>query len=164
MTEALVGIVMGSDSDWEVMQHAAHRLTEFGVAHEARVVSAHRTPDQLYRYAEDAAGRGLRCIIAGAGGAAHLPGMLAAKTTLPVLGVPIPTKHLQGLDSLLSIVQMPAGIPVATFAIGNSGAGNAGLYAVAILALNDSDLSDKLDEFRRTQERRVLDLKLPEPS
>ncbi len=164
MTEALVGIVMGSDSDWEVMQHAARRLREFGVAHEARVVSAHRTPDQLYRYAEDAAGRGLRCIIAGAGGAAHLPGMLAAKTTLPVLGVPIPTKHLQGLDSLLSIVQMPAGIPVATFAIGTAGAGNAGLYAVAILALNDSDLSERLDEFRRTQERRVLDLKLPEPS
>ncbi len=128
------------------------------------MVSAHRTPDQLYRYAEDAAGRGLRCIIAGAGGAAHLPGMLAAKTTLPVLGVPIPTKHLQGLDSLLSIVQMPAGVPVATFAIGNAGAGNAGLYAVAILALTDSDLSDRLDEFRRTQERRVLDLKLPEPS
>ncbi|MEA2722936.1 MAG: 5-(carboxyamino)imidazole ribonucleotide mutase [Gemmatimonadales bacterium] len=164
MTEPLVGIVMGSDSDWEIMQHAARRLTEFGVAHEARVVSAHRTPDQLYRYAEDAAGRGLRCIIAGAGGAAHLPGMLAAKTTLPVLGVPIPTKHLQGLDSLLSIVQMPAGIPVATFAIGTAGAGNAGLYAVAILALNDPDLSHRLDEFRRTQERRVLDLKLPEPS
>jgi 5-(carboxyamino)imidazole ribonucleotide mutase len=164
MTEPLVGIVMGSDSDWEVMQHAARRLTEFGVAHEARVVSAHRTPDQLYRYAEDAAGRGLRCIIAGAGGAAHLPGMLAAKTTLPVLGVPIPTKHLQGLDSLLSIVQMPAGIPVATFAIGNAGAGNAGLYAVAILALNDSDLGERLEEFRRTQERQVLDLKLPEPS
>jgi len=163
MTEPLVGIVMGSDSDWEIMQHAARRLTEFGVAHEARVVSAHRTPDQLYRYAEDAAGRGLRCIIAGAGGAAHLPGMLAAKTTLPVLGVPIPTKHLQGLDSLLSIVQMPAGIPVATFAIGTAGAGNAGLYAVAILALNDSDLSEQLDEFRRTQERRVLDLKLPDP-
>jgi 5-(carboxyamino)imidazole ribonucleotide mutase len=164
MKEALVGIVMGSDSDWEIMQHAARRLTEFGVTHEARVVSAHRTPDQLYRYAEDAAGRGLRCIIAGAGGAAHLPGMLAAKTTLPVLGVPIPTKHLQGLDSLLSIVQMPAGIPVATFAIGTAGAGNAGLYAVAILALNDPELSERLDEFRRTQERRVLDLKLPEPS
>ena len=164
MTEPLVGIVMGSDSDWEVMQHAARRLTEFGVAHEARVVSAHRTPDQLYRYAEDAAGRGLRCIIAGAGGAAHLPGMLAAKTTLPVLGVPIPTKHLQGLDSLLSIVQMPAGTPVATFAIGNAGAGNAGLYAVAILALNAPELSERLDEFRRTQERRVPDLKLPEPS
>lgn len=155
---------MGSDSDWEVMQHAARRLSEFGVAHEARVVSAHRTPDQLYRYAEDAASRGLRCIIAGAGGAAHLPGMLAAKTTLPVLGVPIPTKHLQGLDSLLSIVQMPAGIPVATFAIGNAGAGNAGLYAVSILALNDSGLSERLEEFRRAQERRVLDLKLPEAS
>jgi 5-(carboxyamino)imidazole ribonucleotide mutase len=164
MAQPLVGIVMGSDSDWEVMQHAARRLIEFDVEHEARVVSAHRTPDQLYRYAEDAAGRGLRCIIAGAGGAAHLPGMLAAKTTLPVLGVPIPTKHLQGLDSLLSIVQMPAGVPVATFAIGNAGAGNAGLYAVAILALNDPDLSERLDEFRRTQERRVLDLKLPEPS
>jgi 5-(carboxyamino)imidazole ribonucleotide mutase len=164
MTQPLVGIVMGSDSDWEVMQHAARRLTEFGVAHESRVVSAHRTPDQLYRYAEDAASRGLRCIIAGAGGAAHLPGMLAAKTTLPVLGVPIPTKHLQGLDSLLSIVQMPAGIPVATFAIGNAGAGNAGLYAISILALNDADLSERLDEFRRTQERRVLDLKLPESS
>ena len=162
MTQPLVGIVMGSDSDWEVMQHAARQLTDFGVAHEARVVSAHRTPDQLYRYAEAAAGRGLRCIIAGAGGAAHLPGMLAAKTTLPVLGVPIPTKHLQGLDSLLSIVQMPAGIPVATFAIGTAGAGNAGLYAVSILALNDSELSERLDEFRRTQERRVLDLKLPE--
>jgi 5-(carboxyamino)imidazole ribonucleotide mutase len=164
MAQPLVGIVMGSDSDWEVMQHAARRLTEFGVAHEARVVSAHRTPDQLYRYAEDAAGRGLRCIIAGAGGAAHLPGMLAAKTTLPVLGVPIPTKHLQGLDSLLSIVQMPAGIPVATFAIGNAGAGNAGLYAVSILALNDAELSERLDEFRRAQEQRVLDLKLPDPS
>ncbi|HEX5962226.1 MAG TPA: 5-(carboxyamino)imidazole ribonucleotide mutase [Gemmatimonadales bacterium] len=164
MTQPLVGIVMGSDSDWEVMQHAARRLVEFDVEHEARVVSAHRTPDQLYRYAEDAAGRGLRCIIAGAGGAAHLPGMLAAKTTLPVLGVPIPTKHLQGLDSLLSIVQMPAGVPVATFAIGNAGAGNAGLYAVAILALNDPELSERLDEFRRTQERKVLDLKLPEPS
>ncbi len=164
MAQPLVGIVMGSDSDWEVMQHAARRLTEFGVAHEARVVSAHRTPDQLYRYAEDAAARGLRCIIAGAGGAAHLPGMLAAKTTLPVLGVPIPTKHLQGLDSLLSIGQMPAGIPVATFAIGNAGAGNAGLYAVSILALNDSELGERLEEFRRAQERRVLDLKLPESS
>jgi 5-(carboxyamino)imidazole ribonucleotide mutase len=164
MTQPLVGIVMGSDSDWEVMQHAARRLTEFGVAHEARVVSAHRTPDQLYRYAEDAASRGLRCIIAGAGGAAHLPGMLAAKTTLPVLGVPIPTKHLQGLDSLLSIVQMPAGIPVATFAIGSAGAGNAGLYAVSILALSHAELAERLEEFRRVQEQRVLDLKLPEPS
>jgi 5-(carboxyamino)imidazole ribonucleotide mutase len=164
MGQPLVGIVMGSDSDWEVMQHAARRLAEFSVDYEARVVSAHRTPDLLYRYAEDAPGRGLRCIIAGAGGAAHLPGMLAAKTTLPVLGVPVPTKHLQGLDSLLSIVQMPAGIPVATFAIGTSGAGNAGLYAIAILALNDAELAERLDEFRRTQERRALDLRLPEPS
>jgi 5-(carboxyamino)imidazole ribonucleotide mutase len=164
MTEPLVGIVMGSDSDWEVMQHAARRLTEFGVNYESRVVSAHRTPDLLYRYAEDAPGRGLRCIIAGAGGSAHLPGMLAAKTTIPVLGVPVPTKHLQGLDSLLSIVQMPAGIPVATFAIGSAGAGNAGLYAVAILALNDPDLAERLEEFRRTQEKRALDLRLPELS
>lgn len=164
MTEPVVGIVMGSDSDWDVMQHAARRLADFGVTHEARVVSAHRTPDLLYRYAEDAAGRGLRCIIAGAGGAAHLPGMLAAKTTIPVLGVPIPTKHLQGLDSLLSIVQMPAGIPVGTFAIGSAGAGNAALYAIAILALQDAELADRLEEFRRTQERRALDLRLPELS
>ena len=131
MTQPVVGIVMGSDSDWEVMQHAAQRLLDFRVEHEARVVSAHRTPDLLYRYAEDAAGRGLRCIIAGAGGAAHLPGMLASKTTLPVLGVPIPSRHLQGLDSLLSIVQMPKGVPVATVAIGASGAANAGLLAVS---------------------------------
>jgi 5-(carboxyamino)imidazole ribonucleotide mutase len=164
MTQPVVGIVMGSDSDWEVMQHAARRLVDFGVGHEARVVSAHRTPDLLYRYAEDATGRGLKCIIAGAGGSAHLPGMLAAKTALPVLGVPIPTKHLQGLDSLLSIVQMPAGIPVATFAIGSTGAGNAGLYAVAILALHDPELAERLDEFRRGQEKRVLDLRLPELS
>jgi 5-(carboxyamino)imidazole ribonucleotide mutase len=164
MTQPLVGLVMGSDSDWDVMQHAARRLTDFGVQHEARVVSAHRTPDLLYRYAEDAAGRGLRCIIAGAGGAAHLPGMLAAKTTLPVLGVPVPTRHLQGLDSLLSIVQMPAGIPVATFAIGNAGAGNAALYAVAILALNDAELAERLDQFRQTQEQRALSLRLPELS
>jgi 5-(carboxyamino)imidazole ribonucleotide mutase len=164
MAQPLVGIVMGSDSDWDVMQHAARRLADFGVDHEARVVSAHRTPDLLYRYAEDAAGRGLRCIIAGAGGAAHLPGMLAAKTIVPVLGVPVPTKHLQGLDSLLSIVQMPAGIPVATFAIGNAGAGNAGLYAVAMLALHDPELAERLEEFRRTQERLALDLRLPELS
>jgi 5-(carboxyamino)imidazole ribonucleotide mutase len=164
MTQPVVGIVMGSDSDWDVMQHAALRLSDFGVAHEARVVSAHRTPDLLYRYAEDAAGRGIRCIIAGAGGAAHLPGMLAAKTTLPVLGVPVPTKHLQGLDSLLSIVQMPAGIPVATFAIGSAGAANAGLYAVAILALQNAELAERLEEFRRTQERKVSELKLPESS
>ena len=146
------------------MQHASRRLLEFRVEHERRVVSAHRTPDLLYRYAEEAAGRGLRCIIAGAGGAAHLPGMLASKTTLPVLGVPVPSRHLQGLDSLLSIVQMPAGIPVATFAIGNAGAANAALYAVAMLALSDPDLARRLSEFRRTQERNILDLKLPEPS
>jgi 5-(carboxyamino)imidazole ribonucleotide mutase len=164
MTQPVVGIVMGSDSDWHVMQHAARRLNDFEVEYEARVVSAHRTPDLLYRYAEEAAGRGLHCIIAGAGGAAHLPGMLAAKTTLPVLGVPVPTKHLQGLDSLLSIVQMPAGIPVATFAIGTAGAGNAGLYAVAILALRNADLADRLEEFRRLQERRALDMRLPELS
>jgi 5-(carboxyamino)imidazole ribonucleotide mutase len=161
MAQPLVGIVMGSDSDWDIMQHAARRLTDLGVVHEARVVSAHRTPDLLYQYAEEAAGRGLRCMIAGAGGAAHLPGMLAAKTTLPILGVPIPTRHLQGLDSLLSIVQMPAGVPVATFAIGEAGAGNAALYAVAILALNDRELGKRLEEFRRAQEQRALDSRLP---
>ena len=161
MTAPLVGIVMGSDSDWEVMQHAARRLTEFDVPHETRVVSAHRTPDLLFRYAEEARGRGLRCIVAGAGGAAHLPGMLAAKTTLPILGVPVTSSHLQGLDSLLSIVQMPAGIPVATFAIGPAGAHNAGLYAVALLALSDEALARKLDAFRGAQTDRVLALKLP---
>jgi 5-(carboxyamino)imidazole ribonucleotide mutase len=155
---------MGSDSDWDVMQHAARRLSDFEVPYESRVVSAHRTPDLLYRYAEGASSRGLQCIIAGAGGAAHLPGMLAAKTTVPILGVPVPTKHLQGLDSLLSIIQMPAGIPVATFAIGNAGAGNAGLYAVSILALNDPELAERLESFRRAQERRALDLRLPELS
>jgi 5-(carboxyamino)imidazole ribonucleotide mutase len=162
MASPLVGIVMGSDSDWEVLQQAARRLTEFGIAFEARVVSAHRTPDLLFRYAEEAAGRGLQCIIAGAGGAAHLPGMLAAKTTLPVLGVPVPGKHLQGLDSLLSIVQMPAGIPVPTFAIGAAGAQNAALCAVAILALKDQKLAQRLEQFRRDQTQRVLDLKLPQ--
>jgi 5-(carboxyamino)imidazole ribonucleotide mutase len=161
MTAPLVGIVMGSDSDWEVMQHAGARLREFDVPHERRVVSAHRTPDLLFRYAEEARDRGLRCIIAGAGGAAHLPGMLAAKTTLPILGVPVPSKHLQGLDSLLSIVQMPAGVPVATFAIGTAGANNAGLYAVALLALNDPALAHRLDAFRTTQTERVLGLTLP---
>lgn len=154
---------MGSDSDWEVMQHAERRLTEFGVPCERKVVSAHRTPDLLYQYAESAAERGLRCIIAGAGGAAHLPGMLAAKTTVPVLGVPVPSRHLQGLDSLLSIVQMPSGIPVATFAIGTAGAANAGLFAVAILATTDVPLRQKLDEFRQRQSDRVLGLSLPDP-
>jgi 5-(carboxyamino)imidazole ribonucleotide mutase len=161
MSEPLVGIVMGSDSDWEVMQHAGARLREFDVPHERRVVSAHRTPDLLFRYAQEARDRGLRCIIAGAGGAAHLPGMLAAKTTLPILGVPVPSKHLQGLDSLLSIVQMPAGVPVATFAIGTAGANNAGLYAVALLALGDPALARRLDAFRASQTERVLGLTLP---
>ena len=164
MTAPLVGIVMGSDSDWEVMQHASRRLQELGVAHETRVVSAHRTPDLLFRYAEEARGRGLRCIIAGAGGAAHLPGMLAAKTPLPVLGVPVTSAQLQGLDSLLSIVQMPAGVPVATFAIGSAGAHNAGLYAVAILALADAALAARLDAFRAAQTERVLKLTLPGPA
>ncbi|MGH7527479.1 MAG: 5-(carboxyamino)imidazole ribonucleotide mutase [Gemmatimonadales bacterium] len=162
MTQPVVGIVMGSDSDWGVMQHAARRLAEFGVVHERRVVSAHRTPDLLFRYAGEAAGRGLRCIIAGAGGAAHLPGMLASKTILPVLGVPVPGQHLQGLDSLLSIVQMPPGIPVATFAIGVAGAQNAALYAVALLALSDPELASRLTEFRRSQTERILGLTLPE--
>jgi 5-(carboxyamino)imidazole ribonucleotide mutase len=163
MATPLVGVVMGSRSDWDVMQHAVRRLDEFGVAHEARVVSAHRTPALLYQYAESAQSRGLACIIAGAGGAAHLPGMLASKTTLPVLGVPIPTRHLNGLDSLMSIVQMPAGVPVATFAIGEAGAHNAGLFAVALLARNDSALAQKLDRFRQTQESTVLAITLPPP-
>jgi 5-(carboxyamino)imidazole ribonucleotide mutase len=164
MTAPLVGIVMGSDSDWEVMQHASRRLTEFEVPDECRVVCAHRTPDLLFRYAEEAKGRGLRCIIAGAGGAAHLPGMLAAKTILPVLGVPVTTTHLQGLDSLLSIVQMPAGVPVATFAIGAAGAHNAGLYAVALLAVGDPGLAKRLEAFRAGQTERVLGLHLPGPA
>ena len=164
MTASLVGIVMGSDSDWEVMQHASRRLAEFDVPHESRVVSAHRTPDLLFRYAEEARGRGLRCIIAGAGGAAHLPGMLAAKTTLPILGVPVPSIQLQGLDSLLSIVQMPAGVPVATFAIGPAGAHNAGLFAVALLAATDPAVARRLDAFRAAQTDRVLALKLPGPA
>jgi 5-(carboxyamino)imidazole ribonucleotide mutase len=164
MTAPLVGIVMGSDSDWEVMQHASRRLTDFEVPHECRLVSAHRTPDLLFRYAEESRGRGLRCLIAGAGGAAHLPGMLAAKTTLPVLGVPVTSTHLQGLDSLLSIVQMPAGVPVATFAIGAAGAHNAGLYAVALLAVTDPGLAKRLDAFRAAQTERVLGIKLPGPA
>jgi len=146
-----VGVVMGSSSDWDVMRHAADILTEFGVPFEARVVSAHRMPDDMFRYAEAAAERGLVAIIAGAGGAAHLPGMLAAKTTVPVLGVPVPSRHLQGVDSLHSIVQMPKGIPVATFAIGTAGAGNAALFAVAMLAAGDAALRAKLDAFRARQ-------------
>jgi len=161
MSHPLVGVVMGSDSDWEIMQHAVKQLEAFGVAHEARVVSAHRTPDDMFDYAQAAAGRGLRCIIAGAGGAAHLPGMLASKTTLPVLGVPVPSRHLQGLDSLLSIVQMPRGVPVATFAIGEAGAVNAALFAVALLASADIGLAGKLGEFRRSQEAKVHAMTLP---
>jgi len=161
MSQPLVGIVMGSDSDWEVMRHAARQLESFAVAHECRVLSAHRTPDEMFRYAETAAQRGMRCIIAGAGGAAHLPGMLAAKTTVPVLGVPVPSRHLQGLDSLLSMAQMPKGVPVATFAIGEAGAVNAGLFAVAMLAATDAVLAQKLNEFRRSQEAAVKAMQLP---
>ena len=146
-----VGIVMGSRSDWETMQHAAQKLEALGVPHEVRVVSAHRTPDVLFEYAETAASRGLRAIIAGAGGAAHLPGMLAAKTAVPVLGVPVQSKALNGMDSLLSIVQMPAGIPVATFAIGNAGAANAALFAAAMLAADDAAIAAALDAFRQAQ-------------
>ncbi|MCC7549679.1 MAG: 5-(carboxyamino)imidazole ribonucleotide mutase [Burkholderiales bacterium] len=161
MSAPLVGVVMGSDSDWEVMQHAVRQLEQFGVAHEARVVSAHRTPDVMFEYAAGAAGRGLRVLIAGAGGAAHLPGMLAAKTTLPVLGVPVPSRHLQGLDSLLSIVQMPRGVPVATFAIGEAGAVNAGLFAVSLLAGGDEALARRVAQFRAEQEAKVRAMTLP---
>ena len=153
---------MGSDSDWDIMQHAARQLTELGVAHERKVVSAHRTPDLLFEYAAGAAPRGIRCIIAGAGGAAHLPGMLASKTTLPVLGVPIPSRHLQGLDSLLSIVQMPGGVPVATFAIGPAGAVNSAIFAASILAAGDPELAARLQSLRSAQRDRVLGLSLPE--
>ena len=156
-----VGIVMGSDSDWPTMQAAAVILKDFGVAFEARVVSAHRTPDLMFEYAETARERGLKAIIAGAGGAAHLPGMVAAKTTLPVLGVPVPSKYLRGEDSLLSIVQMPKGIPVATFAIGEAGAANAALFAVSLLANEDTALAQKLADFRAKQEQTVLAMELP---
>lgn len=152
-----VGVVMGSRSDWETMQHAADVLEELGVAHEVRVVSAHRTPDLLFSYAEQASQRGVQVIIAGAGGAAHLPGMLAAKTRLPVLGVPVQSKALNGMDSLLSIAQMPAGIPVGTLAIGRAGAVNAGLLAAAVLALHDPGLAARLDDWRARQTRAVLD-------
>ena len=147
----LVGVVMGSASDWQTLQHAASILAEFGVAHECRVISAHRMPDDLFAYAEQARGRGLVAIIAGAGGAAHLPGMLAAKTSLPILGVPVASKHLNGVDSLHSIVQMPKGVPVATFAIGDAGAANAALFAVALLAGSEPALLARLDEFRARQ-------------
>lgn len=156
-----VGVVMGSSSDWPVMRHAVEQLETFAVPYEARVVSAHRTPDLLFEYAESARARGLQCLIAGAGGAAHLPGMLAAKTTLPVLGVPVPSAYLKGQDSLLSIVQMPKGIPVATFAIGESGAANAGLFAIALLAGHDSQLTERLAQFRRDLREKVLAMELP---
>jgi len=162
MERPLVGIVMGSDSDWPVMCRAVDVLRDFGVPNEARVLSAHRTPDLATTYARDAEGRGLRCIIAGAGGAAHLAGVLAANTTLPVLGIPMPSRHLQGLDSLLSTVQMPGGIPVATFAIGEAGAKNAALFAVAILAAEDADLRGRLADFRRRLAEKVAAIVLPE--
>jgi 5-(carboxyamino)imidazole ribonucleotide mutase len=158
-----VGVVMGSSSDWDTLQHAVQILQDFGVPHEARVVSAHRMPDDMFAYAEAAAGRGLKAIIAGAGGAAHLPGMLAAKTTVPVLGVPVASRHLQGVDSLHSIVQMPKGVPVATFAIGQAGAANAALFAVAMLANEDAALRAKLEQFRARQTEAARAMSLPPP-
>jgi 5-(carboxyamino)imidazole ribonucleotide mutase len=157
----LVGVVMGSSSDWDVMQHAVAMLEQFGVAHEARVISAHRMPDEMFAYAEQARARGLRAIIAGAGGAAHLPGMIAAKTIVPVLGVPVPSKYLRGEDSLLSIVQMPKGVPVSTFAIGEAGAANAALTAVAMLAATDDALAARLEQFRAQQTAAAKAMTLP---
>ena len=161
MKNIQIGVVMGSSSDWDTMQHAVEILQQFGIGFEAQVVSAHRMPDDMFAYAEAAAGRGLRAIIAGAGGAAHLPGMLAAKTTVPVLGVPVASKHLSGVDSLHSIVQMPKGIPVATFAIGNAGAANAALFAVALLASTDADLRRQLEAFRVAQTQAARHMALP---
>ena len=161
MSKAIIGVVMGSSSDWPVMQKAVAQLDAFGVPYETQVVSAHRTPDLLTEYAKMAQQKGLQCIIAGVGGAAHLPGMLAANTTLPVLGVPVPTEHLQGQDSLNSIVQMPKGIPVATFAIGKAGAINAALFAVSMLANADPELAQRLSDFREQQQQAVLDMTLP---
>jgi 5-(carboxyamino)imidazole ribonucleotide mutase len=157
----IVGIVMGSNSDWETMQHAATTFKEFGVAFEARVVSAHRMPDDMFTYAETASERGLKAIIAGAGGAAHLPGMLASKTIIPVFGVPVASKYLRGEDSLYSIVQMPRGVPVATFAIGEAGAANAALHVIANLAVNDQDLAQKLTAFRAQQTENARSMNLP---
>ena len=162
MKRPLVGIVMGSQNDWDVMQHAARQLKDFGVPYEARALSAHRSPDLLAEWIAALEKQGIRCFIAGAGGAAHLAGVVAAKSTLPVLAVPIPSKHLQGLDSLLSMVQMPKGIPVAAFAIGDAGAANAGLFAVAILALGDAALAKKLVAFRAKQSDAVKAVKLPD--
>ncbi len=156
-----IGVVMGSQSDWDVMKHACDVLKEFGVPFEAKVLSAHRMPDEMFAYADAARARGLRAIVAGAGGAAHLPGMLASKTVIPVLGVPVPSKYLRGEDSLLSIVQMPKGVPVATFAIGEAGAANAALFAVAMLATADADLAMKLAQFRATQTEKARNMSLP---
>ena len=161
MSKTQVAIVMGSSSDWEIMQQAARQLQDFGVAYDARVISAHRSPDLLFDYIKDMTTQGVQCFIAGAGGAAHLAGVIAGKTTLPVLGVPIPSKYLKGMDSLLSIVQMPKGIPVATFAIGEAGAANAGLFAVAMLAMNDTKIADNLKKFRQQQAAAIAATTLP---
>ena len=158
--KSLIAIIMGSDSDWPIMKHAAEVLDDFNISYEAQVVSAHRTPDLMFKFAEEAEKKGFQVIIAGAGGAAHLPGMVASKTTLPVLGVPVPSKHLEGHDSLLSIVQMPKGIPVATFAIGEPGSYNAGLFAISLIALNDKEVNQKLKDFRKKQVKKVLNMKL----
>ena len=158
--KSLVAIIMGSDSDWPIMKNAAEVLDDFNISYEAQVVSAHRTPDLMFKFAEESEKKGFQVIIAGAGGAAHLPGMVASKTTLPVLGVPVPSKHLEGHDSLLSIVQMPKGIPVATFAIGEPGSYNAGLFAVSLIAVNDKEANQKLNEFRKNQVTKVLNMKL----
>jgi 5-(carboxyamino)imidazole ribonucleotide mutase len=158
--KSLVALIMGSDSDWPIMKHAAEALDDFNILYEAQVVSAHRTPDLMFKFSEDAEKKGFQVIIAGAGGAAHLPGMVASKTTLPVLGVPVPSKHLEGHDSLLSIVQMPKGIPVATFAIGEAGAYNAGLFAISLIAINDKEINQKLKDFRKKQVTKVLNMKL----
>ena len=162
MSKPLVSIVMGSANDWEIMQQAARALQDFGVAFDARVISAHRSPDMLFDYITEMSTQGVRCFIAGAGGAAHLAGVIAGKTTLPVLGVPMPSKYLKGMDSLLSIVQMPKGIPVATFAIGEAGAANAALFAVSVLALNDAQLAQKLSDYRKQQAAQIAATRLPD--
>jgi 5-(carboxyamino)imidazole ribonucleotide mutase len=160
-TSIQVGVVMGSNSDWDTLLHAVHILQHFGITHEARVISAHRMPDDMFAYAEHAQARGLKAIIAGAGGAAHLPGMLAAKTIVPVLGVPVASKHLQGVDSLYSIVQMPKGVPVATFAIGSAGAANAALFAVSMLAIESSALREQLRQWRQAQTEQARSMTIP---
>lgn len=162
MSKSLVSIIMGSSNDWEIMSQAAQQLKDFGVSYDARVISAHRSPDLLFDYIKEVTEQGVQCFIAGAGGAAHLAGVIAGKTTLPVLGVPIPSKYLKGMDSLLSIVQMPKGIPVATFAIGEAGAANAGLFAISILALNDAPLAARLVEYRKQQAVKIAQTVLPE--